>query len=249
MTKRSTYGLSFLAAYTFAKALGTADTAGAGNYYDYGQDWYNRKSDYSVTQYNYPQHLKLSWIYDLPFGSQGRWLKSGPLSYILGGWSVSMIHNYQSGAPMKMYTYSYDRSILQNAGFRPDVLLPRDQQTGTKPENVIVDVGVPYLNRAAFADLPSTPGGMPLRFGNAPRWQPDLRGWHGFGENLSLVKRTPIKVTEGAYFEVRMDAINVFNRIGIANPNTDMSDPESFGMIYGKSGGPRTMQLGLRISF
>jgi len=249
VTKRSTYGLSFLAAYTFAKALGTADTSGPGNYYDYGQDWYNRRSDYSVTSYNYPQHLKLSWIYDLPFGQQGRWLTSGPLSYIAGGWTVSAIHNYQSGAPMKMYTWTYDSSILQNAGFRPDVLLPRDQQTGSKPENVIVDVGVPYLNREAFADLPSTPGGMPLHFGNAPRYQPDLRGWHGFGENLSLIKRTPIKVTEGAYFELRLDAINIFNRIGIANPDTNTSDPESFGMIYGKSGGPRTMQLGLRISF
>ena len=126
--------------------------------------------------------------------------------------------------------------------------IPLDK-TGAKPENVIVDVGVPYLNREAFADLPSTPGGMPLHFGNAPRYQPDLRGWHGFGENLSLIKRTPIKVTEGAYFELRLDAINIFNRIGIANPDTNTSDPESFGMIYGKSGGPRTMQLGLRISF
>jgi hypothetical protein len=58
VTKRSSYGLSFLAAYTFGKALGTADTAGPGNYYDYGQDWYNRKSDYSVTQYKHTAGLE-----------------------------------------------------------------------------------------------------------------------------------------------------------------------------------------------
>ncbi|NWG13500.1 MAG: hypothetical protein HXY20_08210 [Acidobacteria bacterium] len=45
MTKRSSYGLSFLAACTFSKALATSDGAGAGNYYDYGQHIYNRKSD------------------------------------------------------------------------------------------------------------------------------------------------------------------------------------------------------------
>ena len=249
VTKRSSYGLSFLAAYTFAKSLATTDTAGPGNYYEYGQDWYNRKSDYSVTQFNFPQDLKLTWIYDLPFGSQGRWFKSGPVSYILGGWTMSAIQRYQSGSPMKISTGTYGIEMLYNPGYRPDVLLPRDQQTLAKPTSVEVDVGVPYLNPAAFADLPSTPGGVPLHLGNAPRWQPDLRGFRNFGEDFSLIKRTPIKITEGAYFEIRMDAINFFNRIRIADPNTSAGDPESFGLIYGKSGGPRTIQLGLRISF
>ena len=123
VTKRSTYGLSFLAAYTFSKALATTDTAGPGNYYEYGQDWYNRKSDYSVTQYNYPQHLKFTWIYDLPFGSQGRWLKSGPMSYIIGGWTMSAIQNYQSGIRSRLHrTYGYD--LIFTPGYRPDVLLP-----------------------------------------------------------------------------------------------------------------------------
>ena len=251
VTKRSTYGLSFLAAYTFSKALATTDTAGPGNYYEYTQDWYNRKSDYSVTQYNFPQHLKLTWIYDLPFGSQGRWLKSGVLSYIAGGWTMSAIQSYQSGYPLRINTGTYGYGPpLYNVGFRPDVLLPRDQQTLTKPTDVIVDVGVgPYLNTAAFADLPSTPGGMPLHMGNASRWQPDLRGFRQMSHDFSLIKRTPIKITEGAYFEIRMDAINVFNHVQIADPNTTVSNAADFGYIFGKSGGPRHIQLGLRISF
>jgi hypothetical protein len=249
VTKRSAYGLSFLAAYTFAKALGTADTAGPGNYYDYGQDWYNRKSDYSVTSYNFPQDLKLTWIYDLPFGQQGRWLKSGPLSYIAGGWSMSAIHRYRTGSPMKIYTWSYGSEFLYNSGWRPDVLLARDQQTLSKPTDVQFNEGVQYLNPAAFSDLPSTSNGVPLHTGNAPRYQPDLRGFHGFGEDFSLIKRTPIKVTESAFFELRMDAINLFNRIGICDPNNDASNPADFGKIFGKCGGPRTIQLGLRISF
>jgi hypothetical protein len=249
VTKRSTYGLSFLGAYTFAKAMGSADTAGPGNYYDYGQDWYNRKSDYSVTAYNYPHDFKFTWIYDLPFGQEGRWLKSGPLSYIAGGWTLSAIQRYQSGSPQKIYTYTYPFEILYNSAYRPDVLLPRDQQTLSKPTDVIVDVGIPYLNPDAFADLPGTPGGVPLHMGNAPRYMPDLRGFWNMGHDFSLIKRTPIKVTEGAYFELRMDAINVFNHVKTADPNTDVSNSADFGRIFGKSGGPRVIQLGLRISF
>jgi len=32
VTKRSNHGLSFLAAYTFSKSLGTSDSAGVGDY-------------------------------------------------------------------------------------------------------------------------------------------------------------------------------------------------------------------------
>jgi len=249
MTKRSSYGLSFLAAYTFGKALGTADTAGPGGYYDYGQDWYNRKSDYSVTQYNIPQDFKLSWIYNLPFGSQGRWFKSGPMSYVLGGWTVSAIQRYMSGLPLKINTWTYGYDIIFNPGYRPDVLLPRSQQTLAKPKDVDFGVGAQYLNPEAFADLPSTANGVPLHLGNAPRWQPDLRGFAQFSESLSLIKQTPIKITEGANFEIRMDAINVFNRTRLADPQPWVSDSSSFGQIFGKTGGPRIIQLGLRISF
>jgi hypothetical protein len=249
LTKRSTYGLSFLAAYTFSKALATTDTAGPGSYYDYTQDWYNRRSDYSVTMYNFPQDLKITWIYDLPFGQQGHWLKSGVMSYIAGGWTISMIQRYASGNPMKMATYTPTTEALYNPGFRPNVLLPRDQQTMSTPTTVYFNEGVPYLNPAAFSDLPTTPGGVPLTMGNAPRYQPDLRGFASYGEDFSLIKRTPIKVREGAYFEMRMDAVNLFNRIAICDPNTDTGDASSFGQVFGKCGGPRTIQLGLRISF
>ncbi|MBP1598434.1 MAG: Cna B-type protein, partial [Acidobacteria bacterium] len=249
VTKRSTYGLSFLAAYTFSKALATTDSSGPGNYYDYTQDWYNRKSDYSPTMYNYPQDLKITWIYDLPFGSQGRWLKSGPLSYIAGGWTVSMIQRYVTGPPIRITTGTPTTQALYNPGFRPDVLLPRDQQTLATPTTVIVNQGVPYLNPAAFSDLPKTSRGVPLRMGTAPRLMPDLRGWADYGEDFSLIKRTPIKVTESAYFEMRMDAINLLNRINLCNPNTNAGAPADFGKVFGKCGGPRTIQLGIRLSF
>jgi hypothetical protein len=88
--------------------------------------------------------------------------------------------------------------------------------------------------------------------GNAPPYLPNLRGWAGYGEDLSLIKRTPIKVTEGAFFELRMGAINLFNRIALCNATEEgsyVSDSSTFGQIFGKCGGPRTIQMGIRISF
>jgi len=69
------------------------------------------------------------------------------------------------------------------------------------------------------------------------------------GEDFSLIKQTPIKLTEGANFEIRMDVINLFNRTRLSDPQTWVNDPSSFGQIFGKTGGPRVIQLGLRLSF
>ena len=97
----------------------------------------------------------------------------------------------------------------------------------------------------------SHPGGVPIRFGNAPRWLPNLRGFAIFNEDFSLVKRTALGFREGATFELRMDAINLFNRTRLSDPATDASDPTSFGRIFGKSNvaGPRNIQVGARINF
>jgi hypothetical protein len=39
-------------------------------------------------------------VYQLPVGRDGRWLQSGPASWILGGWQLSGIFTAQSGQPI-----------------------------------------------------------------------------------------------------------------------------------------------------
>lgn len=250
-TKRATTGLSFLAAYTFSKAMATADNAIGYVYYGgYGQDFYNRRADYSLTSYHVPHDLKLTWIWDMPIGPNGRWLREGWLGKIIGGWTMSAIHRYRSGAPIAVGTGGYDSEALFNQGFRPDVVLPTDQQKlAGQPTEIDYENGTPYLNPAAFAPLPTTSNNVPLHLGNAPRYLPGIRGFKRFGEDFSLLKRFGLPAREGANVEVRIDVTNLFNRIGIAGPETDVNDPERFGRIFSKSGGPRSIQAGLRISF
>jgi len=144
--KRMPHGLSFLAAYTFSKALALVDTAGPGNYYDYGQNFYNRRADYSVTQYHIPSDLKLTWIYDLPFGAQGRWLRTGFAGNILGGWTMSMLHRYRSGAPLSIGAGGFEGQALFNGSFRGEILLPSDEWIIAHPGSIDPIAGTPYLN-------------------------------------------------------------------------------------------------------
>ncbi len=251
LTKHVSHGMSFLLAYTFSKSLATQGT-GIGAYYFYGQNIYNQKADYGVTSLNRPHDLKVTWIYDLPLGRQGKWFKDGAMSYVAGGWTISAIQHYVSGAPLGVYSSSSpDPSSYFAAGIYPEVLLGRDQQVvGSKPTVVDESNGVPYLNPAAFGTVPGTSANnVPLYLGNAPPLLPNIRGWASYGENFSLMKRTPLKWREGMNLEIRADIINLFNRIGWSNPETDIGDPTRFGRVFSKSGGPRVIQLGARFTF
>jgi hypothetical protein len=253
-TKRVTNGLSFLAAYTFSKSLATADTTLGYGWYGgngYGQSIYNRKLDYSVTYLNVPQDLRLTWIYDLPFGPQGRWLRGGALSYILGGWTISGINHFRSGEPISIGNGGGpDTGALFNSGFYADTLLSRDKQIlGTKPSDPNRGDGTPYLNPAAWGMSPVTDNNVAIRLPTGVRNQPNLRGFARSGEQLSLIKRTRLPFREGANFEIRADISNPLNRTWISDPETDISDSERFGRVFNKYGGGRTIQLGLRITF
>ncbi len=58
MTKRSSHGLTFIAAYTWAKNLTTSDTSGPDTSAPGGRDFFNRAADYSVTEYHIPPRLQ-----------------------------------------------------------------------------------------------------------------------------------------------------------------------------------------------
>ena len=248
--KRSNYGLSFIGSYTFSKSIALSDTAGPG-VYAYGLNFYNRHADKSVTVFNFPNDLKVTWIYDLPFGPQGAFLKSGFLSRVLGGWTMSAIQRYRSGPPLAIASGGFDaRALFANGGWRGDVLLPRDQQVLGKPSDTNITAGQQYLNPAAFGNPPRTIGGnVPIRFGNASRFLPDLRGFAIWSEDFAIVKRTDLGIREGTSFEIRADMINVFNRVRLGNPRTDRNNPNDFGKIFEKAGGPRNIQIGLRLNF
>jgi hypothetical protein len=66
---------------------------------------------------HYPHFLKVTWIYEIPIGPGKRISVNGLMGQILGGWTVTGIHNYRSGGTLSVFD-----SRMNRAGypFRPD---------------------------------------------------------------------------------------------------------------------------------
>jgi len=246
--KNSTHGLTFIAAYTLSKTLSNTDTA---LYYpSYSvQDFYNRKLDKSIASFDYPQSLKLTWIYSLPFGKGQKYLASyGKLDRLFSGWQITAIQRYYSGTPI--YVSSSLGTVITPAE-RADVISGVAKTVPLKGLDVIN--GTAYLNSAAFVDPPSSPNsGYPLRVGTSPRFLPNVRGPGHENEDFGIIKT--IRITERVNFQFRGDMFNVFNRTGRGDPDAALSDGYpadggTFGLITAPMNGPRIVQFAGRVNF
>jgi hypothetical protein len=189
---------------------------------------------------HFPHFLKLTWIYEVPFGPGKRFDVGGVLGQIVGGWTITGIHNYRSGS-----TLAVSDSRMNGAGypFRPDVVSGVDQVNYDGSSVDLVN-GTPYLNPAAFATQPLSAQGIPTRLGTAPAII-DARGPALYTEDLGFLKRFGVSDRN---LEFRLDILNLFNRSGLAGPNTDISSP-NFGKIFGVGQGARRLQVSLRATF
>jgi hypothetical protein len=189
---------------------------------------------------HYPHFLKVTWIYEVPIGPGRAIDVDGVLGQIVGGWTVTGIHNYRSGG-----TLSVSDGRINGAGypFRPDVVSGEDQ-VNYDGSSVDVVNGTPYLNRAAFATQPLSAMGIPSRIGTAPAFL-DVRGPALYTEDLGFLKRFGVGDRSADF---RVDIINLFNRSGLGGPITNLADP-NFGRIFGVGQGARRLQLSLRATF
>jgi hypothetical protein len=251
------HGLNFIAAYTLSKTLDNTDSAlyypsGGFGVYNFGQDFYNRRTEKSIAVFDYPQYVKLSWIYDLPIGSGKKWLSStSHFGRLLSGWKITAIQQYYSGDPLSIVTNQctgiFDGPWADGCGVRAD-LVPGVPIKAQRPGIDSVN-GTQYLNPNAFVDPPLTPiNGFPLHFGTAPRFLPNIRGPAHAGESFSILKDTHFN--ERTSLQFRASFFNVFNRTGLGDPDTNVDDgPTSFGRMFGVQNGPRDIMLALRLQF
>lgn len=243
-TRHFSKGLAILASYTWSKAIGLVDNSGPDGA-QASQDVYNRRLERSVESFNVPQFLKVSWIYELPIGPGKRLNITGLAGKLIGGWSVTGIQSYRSGDALQITSSGLRTDSLFNGAIRPDVIAGVSQVID-KGGSVAFGTGTPFLNPAAFAQVPRTGNNVPLRLGNAPRYLPNVRGPQISGESFGILKR--FVFSENKNVEVRGDFANALNRAGRGDPVTDVTSP-LFGRIIGSAYGPRTIQLEARINF
>lgn len=229
--KRFSRGFTVLAAYTWSKSLTDGNILAGGG--PAGQTYYNRGLEKAISTDDVPHNFALSYVYELPFGAGRRWLTQGPASKVFGGWSITGIHQYQSGKPIVL---SANNTLpLFNGLLRPDAI------TGVSKTLAFNDPATDrVINPAAFA----APG--PLRFGTAARSYTDLRTFPFLNENFGLLKRT--KLSERFDLTFRAEFFNAFNRVVFAAPASNVS-AANFGRVSSQGNTPRQGQLALRLDF
>ncbi len=252
--KTAAHGLGFIAAYTWSKTLTDTDSALYASGSQVVQDFYNRKAEKAIASFDFPQVLKLTWIYELPFGHGRKWLNTGgSFDRLVSGWQLTAIQNYRSGDPL-VITSSLSPGIAMNSNtglVRADIV-PGVSQTLSSP-GLDVTNGTAYLNPLAFADPPASPdNGFALRIGNSPGFLLHTRGPGHSSEDFGIVKNT--RLTERIGLQFRADMFNVFNRTGKGDPDTCLcdglpSDGGTFGLIFDPGHDPRVIQLALRLNF
>jgi hypothetical protein len=280
LQKRFTQGLTFLLSYTFSKTIGNVDsnsgaTAGAENAIfagSFSQDYYNPRGDRSVTSSDIPHVVSLSYTYELPLGQGKRFLNhGGAVNKVVGGWSVSGIHQYQSGRPIHI---EYDALGSSNpffaAGdgfsFRPNIVPgqpfknPAYKRSCSGPVQATAGRNPCqfYINPAAFS-LPA-----PGEFGNAPNLISALRMPAYINEDLSVSKRTSLYENLNLLFQANFfNALNrtIFSAGGnaqtfIANgapPNLSAGALQQsntvFGIMAAQQNSPRIIQFGMKLEF
>src|ERR1700733_9494531 len=103
LRKRYASGLQFNANYTYAKAMddvsdvGSAKIAGAAH--GYPMDATNPMVDYGPADYDVRHRVVASFVYDLPFAKSNRWL---------GGWNISGVVSWQTGAAFSVIDAAVD---------------------------------------------------------------------------------------------------------------------------------------------
>ena len=213
--------LNFTLNYTLGRSYDNASGNG-----DNPEDYQNKDYNWGPSDNFDRTHIFVAtWSYRLPFFRENR----SALGYVLGGWEVSGITRYQTGAAL---TVSGNTSI---GGRRADYV----GGDAYIDERINPTSGaVQWLNAAAFSVAPEG------RRGNSTRGQfrgPSYHVW-----DISLRKQ--FRLSDGVQLGIQADFFNTFNMVNWGNPATNLSGA-GFGTITSITGQPRNIQLGARLTF
>ncbi len=223
--KRNGNGLSYLASLTLPSLFDNLATPL--NKYNPSPEWAEDSDSYEV---------KVATTYMLPFGTGQRWMNSGWMGKVLGGWEVAGILTYNNAGPIQVTQSGQGLNGLNRPNVVPGVKIGsggydkvKDYYTGKLAASPVV------FTTNAFANT-----GSQFVLGDSQRTYTALRGPFYPAENLSAKKI--FHFTERTLFSVRMDYFNAFNRYQWPYPVTNISNP-NFGQVLESGGGNRQGQI------
>lgn len=266
-------GVQFQANYTFSKVLSDALGDLSSRFEPYlnmnNGRWERARAPFDITH-----AFHLNGSYDLPFGAGHKFLSRGAvLNRIGGGWTISSLVTWQSGAPFSILSL---RGTLNRGGNRSYENTASTNLTKTQLDNVVgyymtgngpmfinpayintdgrgtAEEGAPaFANQAFYNPGPGSVGTLQQRLFNNPAV---------FGLDASIQKVT--RITERQSLELRLDMLNALNHptfyTGTSTSNSVSGgapdsrfdiNSTSFGVIGNTFFDRRILQLGLNYRF
>jgi hypothetical protein len=237
--KRVSHSLQFLVNYTWAKSIDDASVACGCTTWLGGttsvQDPNRRYLERSVSQYDIPQILQFSYVYELPFGKGKRWGSNwnGFVNALLGGWQTNGLWRFDNGMPIAL-GLNGSQSLPTYGTQRPNI-------SSTLQRNNGADWLTHYFANPQVVTKPA-----PFTIGNAPREVDTVRQPGSATAGLSVFKSFLVPpLGENARLEVRGEAFNALNHPQFCGPNTT-ANAGLFGQVTCQANKPRIMQVAMK---
>jgi hypothetical protein len=205
--------------YTWSKTL--TDASGYNSTGD-AIEGLDRRFNYGPASFDRRHIFVATYTYRLPLLRGSKAILKGAF----GGWEISGITRFQSGAYLTPTGSSNVPGTRRSTYLGGVVALPSDQRG---PDH--------WFNTAAFSNAPAT------ALGNAGVGIIQGPGW----ENWDLSLRKVFRIREGWNLRFTADSFNLLNHVNFDDPNVTTSSG-SFGTIS-SSQPARNIQFGLRLAF
>jgi hypothetical protein len=234
LQKRMSYGLDMNITFTYSKLLQTAQNNAGG------------PLNYQENSSDFPLKLNAQVIYDLPFGKGRQWMnQSRILDEGLGGWEISTIYGYLSGAVLSWGTNSVYQGNGSWKDFANNPHFYSTSTSGPRSFNIASIYNV-NTNASAIGTTPAYSAGAPGAYNYRTFPQNLLRQDHENNWDFSMFKG--FRIADWALLQFRVDAFNAFNRPQFAAANTSPGST-SFGLVTSVQNTARQLQGGLHLVF
>lgn len=226
---------SIRGSYTYSKSVDDASTFSSGTSDEFSRQYpLMRTLDRGLSRFDIRHRLVVNYLYGLPMGKGQRWLDSGILSQLVGGWRVGGIFQFQSGTPFHPLVNIRTPGFLFSAN-RPNLRPGRSN-------NPVTGDPTRWFDESAYAVPPAG------TIGNVGR--NTIIGPNLFKMDFSLQKEFPLGATRQLQF--RAEFFNLPNRPNYANPSGSsvyVFTGRPAGQITDTTTTARQIQLALRFSF
>ena len=204
--RRFTRGLTFGLAYTWSKAMDTAnlDT-------DFTHPYNTRGYDYRLASFDRTHNLVINYVYDLP--KVGRYLgDSWFVKGVVDNWQISGISQFTSGTPFELAVtmpgINAGQRITGSYTEAPRFLLRGNPKIDTDRQGMHIDPNAFIIPPIGFT------GPWPRNYLRTPAFQ---------NHDISIFKNFPYGGESSRYIQLRVEMFNALNQTEFVSFNSGTS--------------------------